>query len=262
MFEHHKESIENLKNRLKDDPDVISIILGGSVAKGLARIDSDIDAIVVVSESRYRKLSLENRLSECITDSCTYEGGYFDIKYCTKSYLQAAAANGSEPSRSAFLCARCVYTVDAEVPDIISQIPVFQKSLSAEKMLSFYSAIDLNTNYFWNVSGNNLYLKSRAASDIVLFGFRLMLQEAEVLFPCHKSLLQTMSTLRNRPEGIIEKCNRLLTNMDDDSKNDFVSSILSHIQYRPPADYAEVLTRFIEDNELWWYKDRPIIAEW
>ena len=50
--------------------------------------------------------------------------------------------------------------------------------------------------------------------------------------------------------------------LSNDTKSAFVSSVLDFIRYEPPKDYSEVLTRFIDDNELWWYKKRPVIAEW
>lgn len=262
MFEHHRQSIENLIGYFKEDEEVIAVVLGGSVAKGLERPDSDIDAIVVVTESRYADLEKGNRLSECIRGHCTYESGYFDIKYCTEAYLKALARAGSEPSRNAFLSSRCLFTRNPEVEDLVQQIPVFQKQDKAEKMLSFYSAFNLNYGYFWKCSSDNLYLRTRVIADIVLFGFRLLLQENEVLFPCHKALSDTVSRLENRPKDILEKAADLMTRPSDETKNAFVRGILDFIEYKPPQDLSTVLTRFIDDNELWWYKHRPVIAEW
>ena len=262
VYEHHKQSIKKLINYFKEDNEVIAIILGGSIAKGLERVDSDIDAIIVTTQNKYDELSAMNKLSECIWGYCNYDGGYFDIKYCTKSYLFSVESKGSEPSRNAFLCSKCIYSKDDEISLIVSEIPVFQKSEKQEKMLSFYSAFNLNYGYFWNVSENNIYLRVKTAADIILFGFRLLLQENEVLFPCHKSLRQTVSELKNKPKDIIEKSDLFLSKLDDSSKDDFVSSILNFIDFIPPKDYNVALTRFIDDNELWWYKNRPIIAEW
>ena len=262
MYEHHRQSIENLVAYYQEDRDVIAVLLGGSIAKGLERPDSDIDAIVVVSDSRHIDLEKSNCLSECIRGHCTYESGYFDIKYCTESYLTALAEYGSEPSRSAFLSSRCLFTRNGNIQSLIEKIPVFQKHEKPEKMLSFYSAFNLSYGYFWKCSNNNLYLRTRVLSDIVLFGFRLLLQENEVLFPCHKALSQTVSRLQNKPDNILQKANDLMTRPTDETKGEFVRSILEFIQYEPPKDLSTVLTRFIDDNELWWYKHRPVIAEW
>ena len=262
MLKCHKESIENLINYFRNDNGVIAIILGGSVAKNCARPDSDIDAIVVVTDEKYAALEKEYKLAECISGHCTYEEGYFDIKYTTMKYLKSVAERGSEPARNAFLYSVCIYGDNREVIEFIKRIPVFQKHEKHEKMLSFYSAFNLNYGYFWRVSTDNTYLKIKVASDIVLFGLRLLLQNNEVLFPCHKGLMEAVGSLEHKPDDILGKADRFLNDLSDESKDEFVKTILDYISYDPPENYAEVLTRFIDDNELWWYKQRPNIAEW
>ncbi len=262
MYEHHKQSIENLLIYFKDDNDVIAIVLGGSIAKCCERPDSDIDTIIVVTENKYIELEKSNKLVECIFGYCTYENGYFDVKYCTENYLKTLAKQGSEPSRNAFASSKCLFAKNTEIDDLIKQIPVFQKQEKEDKLLSFYSAFNLSYGYFWSVSKDNIYLKLKAATDIVLFGLRLLLEENEVLFPCHKSLFQTISNLEDKPKDIIEKATLFLSTLTDNTKNDFVNSIVEFIDYYPPTDFSKVLTRYVDDNELWWYKDRPVIAEW
>ncbi len=262
MYDHHRQSIDNLISYFDGDPDVIAIVLGGSVAKGLARPDSDIDAIIVVTDERHAALTKENRLSECITGHCTYEGGYFDLKYTTKAYLKAVAEHGSEPSRNAFVSAQCLVSRDEEIAVLLEQVPVFQQSEKPDKLLSFYSALVLNNGYFWNVSKDNPYLRLRAVGDIVLFGIRLLLQDREVLFPCHKALLQTVSRLSDKPEDIMGVTERFLSIPTNETRKAFVELITSSISFKPPEDFSHILTRYVEDNELWWYKHRPNIAEW
>ncbi len=262
MYKHHQESIQNLITYFAEKPGIIAIVFGGSVAKGLEREDSDIDAMIIVTDEKFRELESENRLAECIEGYCTYPEGYFDIKYSTLTYLRTLAKRGSEPARNAYLCAKCLWTTEPEVTELVAKIPVFQKQEKENKMLSFYGALTLNRGYFWDSSKENSYLRHKTAADIVLFSLRMLLEENEVLFPCHKSLLQTVERLENKPEGLLEKVNVFLSTMTDESKEDFVTAVLNHLSYTPPEDFAEVLTRYVDDNELWWYKDRPVIAEW
>lgn len=98
MYQHHIDSIERLKEYYRDWEGVIAIVLDGSVVKGNARPDSDIDAIVVVTEEKFAELKRENRMTEVIGGYCTYEGGYFDVKYKTKALLREAAEKASEPT--------------------------------------------------------------------------------------------------------------------------------------------------------------------
>jgi len=112
MYLHHKESIEKLKEYFIGQEGVAAIVLDGSVVKGNARPDSDIDAVIVVTEERFARLSAEGKFAEVIAGYCTYEGGYFDIKYKTKAFLQEAAIRASEPTRNAFVNAQTVYSTD------------------------------------------------------------------------------------------------------------------------------------------------------
>lgn len=262
MYKHHEEAIENLINYFNKDKDVIAIILGGSVAKECERIDSDIDAMIIVTDEKQRELAEQNRLAECISGYCNYKGGYFDLKYYTKSFLKAIAESGSEPSKNAFVKAKCLYSKDEEIYSILKAIEIFPIDQKEEKMLSFYSTFNLNYGYYWEASSNDIYLRVKTASNIVLFGFRLLLEENNKFFPCNKSLIKTVEELKNKPENIIQKAELLLKNFDDTSKIDFVETILNFIEYKPPKDFSKILTRYVDDNELWWYKNRPNISEW
>ncbi len=261
MYRHHEESMENLVRLYRGDESVLAIVLGGSIAKGLERPDSDIDAIIVVTEAKYRALTAERRLSECVFGHCTYEKGYFDIKYCTKAYLAATAERGSEPSRYAFTGSRCLFARDPEIEPMIAAIPVFQTAQKAEKMLSFYSAYALNSGYFWRASADNPYLRHRAAAEAALFGLRLVLQEEEILFPCQKNLWVMIQSLPGT-EALLAACEAFLKALTDEALQAYSEALFARIRYRPPEDYSQTLTRFIDDMELWWYKERPLIAEW
>ena len=54
MYKHHEESLENLKKYFRDKEEVIALIFGGSVAKGCERPDSDLDAMVVITDEHMR----------------------------------------------------------------------------------------------------------------------------------------------------------------------------------------------------------------
>ena len=267
MYPHHEESIQNLIKYFKDQDGVTAIILGGSIAKGREQPDSDIDAMIIVTPERYRKLEEQHLVSECIFGHCTYEGGYFDIKYYDKSFLKLVSEQGSEPARSAFTGSRCLYTSDQEIPALLASIAAYPIALKEEKMLSFYSAVTLYNGYFWHLathkySEDNDYFKVRTATEIVLFCFRLLLADAEVLYPCQRDLCRTVNDLPKKPARIVEKSKLFLRTLNDESRKDFVDSVLNFIQYKPPKDYEIQLSRFVDDNELWWYKHRPMIAEW
>lgn len=262
MLKHHEEAIAKFKAYFEKEDWVIAIILGGSLAKGLERPDSDVDGMIVVTEEKYQEIKAQNRLSECILGECDYPGGYFDVKYCTLNYLHEVAKNGSEPSRNAYYKAKCLLDRSGKVEDIIPKIWAFPTHLKAEKMFSFYSALELSQGYFWASSKDNIYLRHRAAADTVLFGLRLLLQEGEILFPCQKSLEIAVNRLERKPENILDLAHDVLLKMTDEAKNKFVKTIMDFISYTPPENGNEVLTRYVNDNEQWWNTGSPVIAEW
>ena len=93
MYQHHEESLKILEDMFRGREEVIALVFGGSVAKGMERPDSDLDAMVIVTQEYFDQCMKENRTAECLS-GCTYEGGYFDIKYMTKDFQEQAALMG------------------------------------------------------------------------------------------------------------------------------------------------------------------------
>lgn len=263
MYQHHKEAIEILVREYRGKPGVEAIFLGGSVARDQARPDSDVDAIILLSDEEYRRRAQGGTLAECVFGLCPYEGGYFDIKYCSLDYLKAAAQRGSEPARHAFEGIRCLYTADPRYAQLALEIPVFQRKEKDEKLLSFYSAYTLARGYFWDMAqkDGSLFSKVRTASDLVFYGMRLILEEHEVLFPCQRRLPQAVEALPGGKE-LANSAEAFLRDMTEESKAAFEQAVANHSRYQPPEDYSLVDTRYVADHELWWYEPRPLVEEW
>lgn len=262
MYEHHRQAIENLADYFSGQPAVLGVVLGGSVAKGLERPDSDIDAMVVVTDERYEELKAQRRTVETIFGYCGYEGRCFDVKYMTKEYLAAAADHGSEPTRNSFLCSRCVLVNDPDIPDLVARIPVFQKQEKEEKQAAFFAILSLSKDYYWQYRDDDPLIKARTVSDIAFFTLRMLMQDREVLFPCAKSMYTYIRRMENVPEHVLDNCTAFLENPTDETMKTFVGQVMDSIAYQPPEDYSLILSRFALDNEQWWYKHRPFIAEW
>ncbi|MFW5689215.1 MAG: nucleotidyltransferase domain-containing protein [Spirochaetota bacterium] len=215
MLQHHADCVENLRHHFDDDPEVLAVILGGSVAKGTEKPTSDIDGVVVVTPEQRERLRQAHRLAGVITGVCDYEGAMFDLKYVTVDWLRAAAERGSEPTRNSFLKSRVLAIYDRDHPDArepeLSDADVLQRVLDrigrypveekADRLHSFYAAYYLNKGYFWPESFKrpNPFLLSRTASEIVLYGLRMILAQNEVLFPCMKCLMSAVEGCPDRP---------------------------------------------------------------
>ena len=87
MEAHHAESIKNLVGEFEKDPEVSALILGGSIAHGFARPDSDIDVSILVSGAEYTRRKQAGRMHYNNRTLCTYDKGYIDGKYVDLEFL-------------------------------------------------------------------------------------------------------------------------------------------------------------------------------
>ncbi len=266
MYKHHEESLEIMKDyfqhQFPDRDQVIALVFGGSVAKGMERPDSDLDAMAIVTEEYFEKRQKDNSTTEVINGMCTYEGGYFDIKYMTKEYIKAAAEKGSEPTRNSFIGSRVLFSKDPEIETIVKDIPVFQISEMEDKQLSFYSALQANYMYFWKMCQPEGYMKTHAAAEIVYMIYRLILQENHILFPSNRRLEETVKRAPKKPEGIVELCQEFCETYDPDLCDRIVDAYTKWTTYQMPEDLSVIFTRYQLDYEQWWITPRPLINEW
>ncbi|MGI6315465.1 MAG: nucleotidyltransferase domain-containing protein [Christensenellales bacterium] len=262
MYVHHGKAIANLTAYFQPMDWVVTLVLGGSVAKGTARPDSDIDAMVVVTDEKYAEMVSAHQTYEMIEGHCDYPGGYFDVKYYNRDFIRAVEKKGSEPARNAFLGCRVLFSRDEEMTRVVERIPVFQTALREEKLQSFYAAYALSLYYFLPVSGDDLFLRTKAAAEIVHFGLRMMLEDREVLFPCAKAMRMTLLDHFPDCRPLLEAADVFLASRDQADAEVFDRQLRAALSWQPPGDYNRVLARFTLDHEQWWYEPRPYIAEW
>jgi predicted nucleotidyltransferase len=63
MYEHHRLTIENLRNHYEQNRDNIAFIVNGSVARGEAGKESGLDYWLVVEDEVFAELSAKNSVS-------------------------------------------------------------------------------------------------------------------------------------------------------------------------------------------------------
>lgn len=261
MYKHHEQSIENMKKHFSKQG-AVALILVGSIAKGTERADSDLDGIVILSEEDYAKKEKNNTTTETIDGLCTYEGGYFDIKYMTKQYLKDLAEKGSEPARNGFMKARILFCNDEEIEGILPLIPIFQKKEKEEKLLSFYSNFWLNYYYFLKSCPIDGYMKMHTIAEIIYSIYRIILQENEILFDCNRRLEQQVASVSEKAVELVKLGRKLEISQNIQDADRFVDKYIEITTYVPPKDIAVVLTRYAKDFQEWWREPRPNIKEW
>ena len=258
MYPHHIESAQKLRKYFEGQEGVIAIVLDGSTVKGNARPDSDIDAIIVVTEEKYAELAAQNRLAEVIPGHCTYEGGYFDIKYKTKAILRRAAEHASEPTRNAYVKAQVLCTTDAEIPALVAAIERYPVHTVADKIRCFCANLQLNRGYFLNiVPEDNSYMRAHLAQEIVYSVYRLILIENRALFPCNRRLEETVRACKKRPDDILELGKAFLQEITVERCEAFVQAFWKQSDLPLNDDVSESCSQYVKYYEDWWLEQNP-----
>lgn len=232
MEAHHQRVIDRLTAQFQADPDVLALIVTGSIARGWQKPDSDVDILLVVTDDDYQRRAATESCHYYTRDVCDYEGGYVDGKIVNMDFLREAADHGSEPARAAFVGAFAAFSRCAEVDDLLTRIPVYSEAERAAKLKAFYSQVLIfNGQVAEAEKRRDPYLLTHAASELALYSGRLILAHNRILYPYHKWF---MHVLRNAP----------------DQPADFMSRVDDLLQ-RPNAQTAQALTDCVGGFQDW-----------
>ncbi len=259
--EHHQRAIHQLADAYRDDPEFLGLIIGGSVAKGFARDDSDVDFLIIATDESFDRRLAARDLFINRTDLCDYEGGYVDGKIVNLPFLEAVAAKGNEPSRAAFEGAFVAYSRVDGLDELINRIPVYPEAGHEARVKAFYCMAFMG-HWLMNEAQRhgNRYAITRAASQLALYAGRLILAHNRRLFPFHKWLPRTLEAVPDKPADMISNFNRLL----DEPNTDHAAALFDSI--RSFRDWGvtdlEAYTWFMTDVEWSWMSDTTPMEDW
>lgn len=261
MEPHHRASIDRLREQFADMPMFPALIAGGSVMKGTARPDSDVDVIFVATDEEYARRHAEGELVIILAgEFADYEDGYVDGKVVNLAFLRDLAERGSEPARSAFVNAEVVYSHLPEVEDHVRRIPHYPDSEAERKMESFYAQVRLLRWFVGEAEKrNDRYLLMRAAADMVLYAGRLVLARNRILFPSHKWFMREVRNAPDQPDGFCDLLDAVLADPCDATAAQLEAAVM--VYYDPDWTWLQVLTRFLQDAEWNWRDGPPPLAD-
>ena len=203
MYSHHTQSIQNVTAHFQHDPEVLALLLVGSIAHGFESQTSDVDIMILVSEETYQRRFQKGDIHFYNKELCTYEGGYVDGKYLSLEFVKQVTAKGSEPARFAFAGGQVLFSkVDgfAEQVHKAEQYPFAEK---AERIKRFYAQFEAWHWYCGEaLAKDNRYLLGTSVSKLVLFGGRLILAHNEILYPYHKWFLKVLEQAKDKPSDL------------------------------------------------------------
>jgi predicted nucleotidyltransferase len=259
MKPHHKKAIEKLVESIRKDERFLALIIGGSVAKGMERDDSDIDVVLVATDEEFKKRKKSRMYLYFRKDVCDYPEGYIDGKVVDLQFLVTVAERGSEPARDAFTDAWLAYSKIPELEDLLKKIPVFQKEEKLEKIGKFYAQFEI-ANWIIKESErrNDDYLLTRGITDLILFGGRLILEHNEILYPFHKLFMQTLEKAPDKPENLMFLINALLKNKNSKNAQTLYNTIKDFRKWEIQELWA---IRFMLDTEWAWIDGKPYVGD-
>ena len=138
-YEHHQQAIDRLSDAYRDDPSFLALIIGGSIAKGTARADSDVYFMIVAGDESYRLRLAARDLFINLRDLCDYEDGFVDDKIINFAFLSEVAKRGNWPSRAAFLGAFLAFSHIPDLEATLQRIPVYPEAGHDERIRAFCS---------------------------------------------------------------------------------------------------------------------------
>jgi len=259
-MQHHDAAVERFVEKARLDPDMLAVVVDGSVASGLERPDSDVDLVLIVTDEAFQRALEAGRLSY-VDDGADdvagyggigYEGGYYDIKVATVGYLDRAAERGDDPVRAAFLHAKVAWSRVGGIEEQIARISFVPDAQWEQRMASHIAQARLHGGYFLNQAHQltNQYLLQHAVVHLVGAGGRALLALNHRLFQGQKYLERLVSELDRKPAGYEAAAAEVLLNPDPATAKAYLTLLDEFHEW--PLTRETTLSRFVLDTELAW----------
>ena len=258
---HHQQAINRLADAYRDDPRFLGLIIGGSIAKGYARDDSDVDFLIIATDEAFERHLASRDLFINRMDLCDYDGGFVDGKIINLAFLEDVAKEGNEPSRAAFEGAFTAYSHISNLDALLQRIPVYPEAGHDERVKAFYSMAFIQHWLMHEAERHgNRYTIIRAASQLALFAGRLILAHNRRLFPYHKWLPRTLESVPDKPNDLMACFNELLNEPCGDTAT-ALFELIRNFQDWGVSD-LDAYTWFMTDVEWNWMSGKTPIEDW
>ena len=136
-MQHHEATAEGYVETVRDRPEVLGVVVVGSVARGTEREDSDVDLYLVVTDEAYAQARSAGRIAAVSQDGVTYPGGYVDIKLASPGYLTAAVADGDDPTRASFVGARVMLDKIGGIADQVAAVVTLPDEVWSRRVTAY-----------------------------------------------------------------------------------------------------------------------------
>ncbi len=248
---HHEATAQGYVETVRDRPEVLGVVVVGSVARGTPREDSDVDLYLVVTDEAYARASAAGMIAAVSQDGVTYPGGYVDIKLASPGYLTTAVAEADDPTRASFVGSRVVLDKIGTIADQVAAIVSLPDEVWSRRVTAYRAQARLYGGYFLK-QGDQLgdrFLVQHAGVHLALAAGRIALAQHRRFFSGQKYLTATLAELELPPR--FETTWRHVVNAPSAAVGQHLLEAID-AWLGPPEDFDLQLSRFIADNELAW----------
>lgn len=257
MTEKHQKLLTKLRLALENDPRYCAAVICGSVAKGKARPDSDVDICIVATEEEYNNISQSHRFYFGNTGLFKGEEIEIDGKYISLSFLEKAVRNGNEPVRESFKDALILFDHTGNVENLIKSITKYPEEERELKLKRFYSLFECSHYYATQAIGQGeQYFLQKCITDTVFYAARLVLCYNRLFFPCHKSLFTALEKAEKAPENFISMCRDLTESPDAEKLDSFFDLVYEFFEELNISE-EESVSHVLEDEWTWFTEKQP-----
>jgi len=261
MYKHHQQVIAKVSKKYKEKKEHIALLLTGSVARGNAVTNSDVDFQLIVSETEYKR-RIESGDSNIIDrDIADYPGGYADVLVYSLAKLKEFALAAGELMRYAYVGVKILWSRDTQIEHLIKKISHYQDKDHDKKISLFHTQVE---SWLWYCKEakrhKNKYFLFQASSRLLLFGIRLILCHNRMLYPYHKWCLNELERASDKPKNMLNYTKKLMNKPSYKHAKLFADSIL---QFRDWGNGPDSWPLRLENDNIWmWENGHVAIEDW
>lgn len=252
-MEHQERALAAYVDDVRDDDDVLAVILVGSLARGTERETSDVDVYLVVTDERFARATRDGSFAWTARNGVDYPGSYIDVKLASPAYLATAAERGDDPTRASFAGARIAFSRERSFDGLLAKIVRLDDDAWDERVRSHVAQARLYGGYFL-VQGEqrgDSFLARHAAVHLALAAARAALAAAHVLMPGPKYISGLVRSVPS-PEGFVDAWQHAVDEPGLTTGTELLNRLTDWLGHGITPD--EALSTFIRDNELTWLR--------